>query len=217
MRELIQSSGVNPETGLTDKEAAQRLATYGMNRFVEETEIRFLDILKEEITEPMILLLMFVGVIYSILGSFTDALTIITVIIILVLVEVWNEYRAKRSIASLRKLAPPTTIVLRNGKLHEVQTAFLVPGDIVSIKTGQRISADARLLDSFGLQVDEASLTGESFPVAKDATAVLSIETRITEQDNMIFCRNRRHQRASESFSHGNRCQYRIGQCSLHS
>ena len=187
MRELIQSSGVNPETGLTDKEAAQRLATYGMNRFVEETEIRFLDILKEEITEPMILLLMFVGVIYSILGSFTDALTIITVIIILVLVEVWNEYRAKRSIASLRKLASPTTIVLRNGKLHEVETAFLVPGDIVSIKTGQRISADARLLDSFGLQVDEASLTGESFPVAKDATAVLSIETRITEQNNMIF------------------------------
>jgi Ca2+-transporting ATPase len=90
MRELIQSSGVNPETGLTDKEAAQRLATYGMNRLVEETEIRFLAILREEITEPMILLLMFVGVVYSILGSFIDALTIITVIIILVLVEVWN-------------------------------------------------------------------------------------------------------------------------------
>jgi Ca2+-transporting ATPase len=187
MRELIQSSGVNPETGLTDKEAAQRLATYGMNRLVEETEIRFLAILREEITEPMILLLMFVGVVYSILGSFIDALTIITVIIILVLVEVWNEYRAKRSIASLRKLAPPTTMVLRNGKLHEVQTAFLVPGDIVSIKTGQGISADARLLDSFGLQVDEASLTGESFPVAKDAAAVLPRETRITEQNNMIF------------------------------
>jgi Ca2+-transporting ATPase len=186
-RELIQSSGVNPETGLTGQEAAQRLSTYGMNQLVEETEIRFLAILREEITEPMILLLMFVGVIYSILGSFTDALTIIIVIIVLVLVEVWNEYRAKRSIASLRKLAPPTTMVLRNGKLLEVQTAFLVPGDIVLIKTGQRISADARLLDSFGLEVDQASLTGESFPVAKDAAAILPSETRITEQNNMIF------------------------------
>jgi Ca2+-transporting ATPase len=187
LQELIQSSGANPEAGLTDQEAAQRLATYGMNRLVEETEIRFLTILREEITEPMIILLMVVGVVYSILGSLTDALTIIAVIIILVLVEVWNEYRAKRSIAALKKLAPPTTLVLRSGKLREVQTDLLVPGDIVLLKTGQRISADARLLDSFGLEVDEASLTGESFPVAKDAAAVLPSEARIIEQKNMVF------------------------------
>jgi len=187
LQEIIQSSGVNPETGLTDQEAAQRLAQYGMNKLVEETEIRFWAILKEEITEPMILLLIAVGVIYSVLGSITDALTIIAVIIILVLVEVWNEYRAKRSIAALKKLAPPTTLVLRNGQLREVQTAFLVPGDVISLKTGQRVPADARLLSSFGLAVDEASLTGESFPVAKDADAVLPSETRVTEQVNMVF------------------------------
>jgi Ca2+-transporting ATPase len=187
LQELIQSSGVNPEAGLTDQEAAQRLATYGINRLMEETEIRFLSILREEITEPMIVLLMVVGVVYSILGSLTDALTIIAVIIILVLVEVWNEYRAKRSIAALKKLAPPTTLVLRSGKLREMQTDFLVPGDIVLLKTGQRVSADARLVDSFGLEVDESSLTGESFPVAKDAAAVLPSETRITEQKNMVF------------------------------
>jgi Ca2+-transporting ATPase len=187
LQEIIQSSGVNPETGLTDQEAAQRLAQYGMNKLVEETEIRFWAILKEEITEPMILLLIAVGVIYSVLGSITDALTIIAVIIILVLVEVWNEYRAKRSIAALKRLAPPTTLVLRNGQLREVQTAFLVPGDVISLKTGQRVPADARLLSSFGLAVDEASLTGESFPVAKDADAVLPSETRVTEQVNMVF------------------------------
>jgi len=187
LQEIIQSSGVNPETGLTDQEAAQRLAQYGMNKLVEETQIRFLAILKEEITEPMILLLIAVGVIYSVLGSITDALTIIAVIIILVLVEVWNEYRAKRSIAALKKLAPPTTLVLRNGQLREVQTAFLVPGDVISLKTGQRVPADARLLSSFGLAVNEASLTGESFPVAKDADAVLPSETRVTEQVNMVF------------------------------
>jgi Ca2+-transporting ATPase len=187
LQELIQSSGVNPETGLRDQEAAQRLANYGMNRLVEETEIRFLAILKEEITEPMILLLIVVGVLYSVLGNLTDALTIIAIIIVLVLVEVWNEYRAKRSIAALRKLAPPTTMVLRNGQPREVQTALLVPGDVILLKTGQRVPADARLLSSFGLEVDEASLTGESFPVAKDAVAVLPSETRITEQVNMVF------------------------------
>jgi Ca2+-transporting ATPase len=187
LQELIQSSGVNPETGLTDQEAAQRLVRYGMNRLVEETEIRFLAILKEEVTEPMILLLIAVGVLYSVLGSLADALTIIAIIIVLVLVEVWNEYRAKRSIAALRRLAPPTTLALRNGQPREVQTDFLVPGDVILLKTGQRVPGDARLLSSFGLEVDEASLTGESFPVAKDAAAVLPSEARITEQVNMIF------------------------------
>jgi Ca2+-transporting ATPase len=187
LQEVIQSSGVNPETGLTDQEAAERLEKYGANRLVVEQEIRFSAILKEEITEPMILLLLVVGVLYSIFGTLTDALTIIVIIIILVLAEVWNEYRAKRSIASLRKLAPPTTLVLRNGQPREVQTAFIVPSDIVLLKTGQRVPADARLLDSFGLEVDEASLTGEAFPVAKDAAAVLPSETRIPEQKNMLF------------------------------
>ena len=187
LQELIQSSGVNPDTGLTDQEAAQRLSTYGKNRLVQETQIRFLAILREEITEPMILLLIAVGVLYSVLGSITDALTIIVIIIILVLVEVWNEYRAKRSIASLKKLAPPTTLVLRNGQRREVQTEFLVPGDIILLKTGQRVPADARLLSAFGLEVDEASLTGESFPVAKDAAAVLPSDTRVMEQVNMLF------------------------------
>ena len=185
--ELIRLSGVNPEKGLTDQEAAQRLSKYGKNSLVEQREIRFLGILKEEITEPMILLLIAVGVLYSFLGSLSDALTIIVIIIVLVLAEVWNEYRAKRSIASLKQLAPPTALVLRDGQPKEVQTAFLVPGDILLLKTGQRVSADARLLEAFGLEVDESSLTGESFPVSKDATAVLASETRITDQTNMLF------------------------------
>ena len=187
-KEVVSSLGVNPDVGLTDEEAAQRLAKVGPNRLVEEGEIRFLAILKEEITEPMILLLLAVGVLYGILDpNLADALTIIAVVTILVLVEVWNEYRAKRSIAALKKLASPTTIVLRNGKPTEVQTTQIVPGDVVLLKPGMRIPADARLLDSVGLEVDEASLTGESFPTVKDATLVLSVETRSNEQRNMVF------------------------------
>ena len=114
-QELIRSLGVNPEWGLTDQEAAQRLNQYGKNSLVQEKEIRFLGILREEIAEPMILLLIAIGVLYSILGSLTDALTIIAIIIVLVLAEVWNEYRAKRSISALRQLAPPTAFVIRSG------------------------------------------------------------------------------------------------------
>ncbi len=186
-QELIRSLDVNPDKGLTDQKAAERLNQYGKNSLVEEKEIHFLAILREEITEPMILLLIAVGIIYSILGSLTDALTIIVIIIILVLSEVWNEYRAKRSISALKQLAPPTTLVLRNGQLIEIQTAFLVPGDILLLKVGQRISADSRILESFGLEVDESSLTGESFPATKDAASMLPDETRIVDQTNMLF------------------------------
>jgi Ca2+-transporting ATPase len=186
-RELTQSLGVNPEMGLTDHEAATRLKHYGKNSLVEEREIRFLGILREEVTEPMILLLIAIGVLYSILGSLTDALTIIVIIVILVLAEVWNEYRAKRSISSLSQLAPPTAFVLRNGHTVEVPTTLLVPGDVLLLKVGQRVPADARLLETFGLEVNESSLTGESFSVTKDSAAVLPKETRITDQTNMLF------------------------------
>jgi Ca2+-transporting ATPase len=187
LQETIRSLDANPETGLTDQEAAQRLTRYGVNRLVEEKEIRFLGIFKEEVTEPMILLLIAVGVLYSIWGNLTDSLTIIAIISVLVIVEVWNEYRAKRSIAALKKLASPTTMVLRNGQPQEVQTVLLVPGDTLLLKTGQRVPADARIVDSFGLEVDESSLSGESFPVAKDADVVLPREAIISEQKNMVF------------------------------
>jgi Ca2+-transporting ATPase len=186
--EVVRSLGVNAETGLTNEQAAQRLAKVGLNKLVEEKEIRFLAILREEITEPMILLLLAVGVLYGILDpNIADALTIIAVVTILVLVEVWNEYRAKRSIAALRKLASPTTIVLRNGKPTEVQTTNIVPGDLLLLKPGQRVPADARLLDAVGLEVDESSFTGESFPAAKDAALVLPAIVRSNEQQNMVF------------------------------
>lgn len=187
LKELIRSLGVNPDKGLTDQDAAQRLVEYGKNSLIETREISFLGILREEITEPMILLLIAVGVLYSILGSLTDALTIIVIIVVLVLAEVWNEYRAKRSISALRQLAPPTALLLRNGQTKEVQTSFLVPGDVLLLNVGQRIPADARLLESFGLEIDESSLTGESFPVAKNPSDLLSAETRIPEQTNMLF------------------------------
>jgi Ca2+-transporting ATPase len=192
LQELTSQLGVNPQQGLTQQEAKQRLGKYGKNSLVQPSEIRFLSIFREEVTEPMILLLIAIGVLYSVLGiitgtGLTDAATIIIIIIILVLAEVWNEYRAKRSVSALKQLAPPTALVLREGQPKEVQTDFLVPGDILLLKTGQRVPADARLLEAFGLEVDESSLTGESFPVAKDATTTLPSETRITDQTNMLF------------------------------
>lgn len=177
----------NPEKGLTAQQVAERLATYGPNRLVEEQEIHFLGILKEELTEPMILLLMAVGVLYSVWGNFADAITIISIISILVLVEVWNEYRAKRSIATLKKLAAPTSTVLRDGKVIEVLTTEIVPGDILLLRPGQRVPADAGLLEAVGLEVDESTLTGESFPVSKETGVVILDAPRFVDRKNMVY------------------------------
>ena len=168
---------------------ADRLAKLGPNRLVEERETHFLSILREEITEPMILLLITIGVLYGIVneGNLTDSLTIISIVVILVVVEVWNEYRAKKSLNALKKIASPTTTVLRNGQSAEVPTVEVVLGDIILLKVGERVPADAQLLDSVKLEVDESSLTGESFPVSKDANTRLTEESRIIDRPNMIF------------------------------
>lgn len=186
-QELTRSFNTDLKTGLTHQEAEARLIKYGKNILTQEKEIKFLGILREEITEPMILLLISVGVIYSILGSFIDALTIIVIITLLVMAEVWIEFQAKRSIYALRQLSPPTALVVRNGQNAEIQTVSLVPGDIMILKVGQRVPADARLLEAIGLEVDESSLTGESFPIGKDSTITLPPETRVPDQTNMLF------------------------------
>lgn len=156
-------------SGLTEAGAGERLAKYGPNRIIKPREVSFLGIVAEEITEPMILLLLFVGAVYSFWGKLEDALTIFVVIILLVLAEVWNEYRAKKAIASLSKIAAPKTRVVREGRVEEIKTEDVVPGDLLVLGQGTRVAADSRLTVSYSVQVDESALTGESFPEYKKA------------------------------------------------
>jgi Ca2+-transporting ATPase len=187
--EVLEVLGTDSEKGLSSDEAEARLRKYGENVLVEEERESFLDALKEEAREPMILLLIFVGILYSILGTdhLPDAATIFTVIIVLVVVEVYNEYKAEQGIESLKELSSPTSLVIRDGKLKEVSSTQIVPGDVVPLSGGERISADARLIRTFGLQLDESSLTGESFPVLKDAETVLPANVQATELTNMVL------------------------------
>jgi Ca2+-transporting ATPase len=188
---VLKELGTNSEKGLTSEEARARLGEYGENILVEEEKESFLDALKEEAREPMILLLIIVGILYSILGtqggSILDAITIFTVITILVTVEVYNEYKAEQGIESLKKLASPTTLVLRDGKVSEVPSTQVVPGDVFLLSVGERISADARLIRAYGLQIDESSLTGESLPVLKDAEVVAPQKAQMTDLTNMVL------------------------------
>ena len=165
--------------GLSALEAKKRLAEFGPNRLAKPYEVKFLAIVKEEVTEPMILLLLGVGVVYSLWGKLEDALTIFSIIIVLTFVEVWNEFRAKKAIASLSQLAAPRTRVIRDGAATEIETEGVVPGDILLVGSGSRIAADARLVTAYSLQADESSLTGESLPVAKSPGDEISAGTLV--------------------------------------
>ncbi|MEN6518578.1 MAG: cation-transporting P-type ATPase [Methanospirillum sp.] len=155
--------------GLSDAEARARLERFGPNRVAPIREVTFAGIAKEELAEPMILLLFVVGVAYTFLGELGDALTLYAIIATLVLVEIWTEYRAKKAISSLATLAAPATRVIRDDRVAEVPTEDVVPGDLLVLVPGTRIAADGRLASSVSLRVDESALTGESFPVEKAA------------------------------------------------
>lgn len=157
----------SPAVGLTSEEAKRLRSQHGPNLVRAPKQVRFIDIVFEEVTEPMILLLLAVGVVYSVWGKLADALTIFTVIALLVLAEVVNEFRAKRAIAALGRLSEPTARVIRDGEPTHVPAEDVVPGDALLVQTGTRIAADGVVSRTLGLQVDESALTGESFPVSK--------------------------------------------------
>jgi len=187
LEDVLKQLETDPERGLTSSDAKSRLEKYGENKLEEKEKESFFAALKEEARQPMILLLLFIAILYSVLGTILDALTIIVIITVMVLSEVYSEWKAEQGVESLKELLSPTALVLRDGKMTEIPSTEIVPGDILELSVGERISADARLIKAYGLQLDESTLTGESLPVSKDAEAVVPEGTQTTDLANMVL------------------------------
>ena len=185
--ETLATLNVDPEVGLSRGEASSRLQKFGPNRLGVSHHEPWWEEVAESLTEPLVLLLIGVGILYGILGEIRDAITILVVIVIVAAVEAVNESRAKRAIAALRELSSPTASVLRDGEPLELPTAELVAGDVALLRAGDRVPADLRLLEAVALRIDESSLTGESLPVAKSADAVLVTETELGDRRNLAY------------------------------
>jgi P-type Ca2+ transporter type 2C len=153
--------------GLTAEEAQSRLASVGPNHLFTPAPVSVWSIAFKELKEPMILLLLVVGVVYSFWGGRGDAITIFVVIFMLVAVEVGGEFRAKRAIEGLERITSPKARVRRGGVAAMVDTETVVPGDLLILSPGTRLAADAKLSVVVNLGVDESTLTGESLPVDK--------------------------------------------------
>ena len=183
---LLRSLNTNSQAGLNQSEAQNRLKQSGPNRLAAERKVTFWGVFWEEIREPMIVLLLVVGIIYSIWGQASDAITIFAIIIALVFTEIFTEYRAKKGVAALRKYSQPTVSLLRDGRYQNVSTVEVVKGDIAILEVGEIVPADIRIISSFGLQTNESALTGESSPVAKYEKELAS-NTVLAERNNMVF------------------------------
>jgi Ca2+-transporting ATPase len=153
--------------GLTQLEVARRQAYEGFNELPRVADRTLLRIILEVLREPMLALLLIGGIVYLLLGSKTEALMLLAFANLTILTTVVQESRTERVLEALRDLASPRALVIRDGKRQRVAGRDLVRGDIIIVAEGDRVPADASLLQASGLRTDESLLTGESVPVRK--------------------------------------------------
>jgi Ca2+-transporting ATPase len=172
--------------GLTAEEAQKRLTTYGPNELKKEKRRSPLRLLLAQFTNALMIILLIATGLSLVVGEATDAAIILAIVIASAILGFTQEYRSEKAVEALKRMTAPSANVLREGKKMKIPASQLVPGDIILLYTGDKIAADARLLEVYTLKADEASLTGESTPVDK-FTSELTEQTPINDMHNMVF------------------------------
>ena len=176
----------NSEGGLSSDEAKKRLSTYGPNVIKVEKRISPLHLFAKQFANLLIGILLIATLISAALGEVIDAVVIFVIVFFAVVLGFLQEFRAEKALESLKKMLSPTCAVLRDGKRIDLPAEEVVPGDILLLEAGDRIDADARLIEAFNLELNEAPLTGESTPVMK-SLGTLDEGTIVADRLNMAF------------------------------
>jgi len=185
------------DDGLSQNEAQRRLEKYGPNALKETKGPSPVTMFLSQFKETLVIILIFAAIISLVVKFFAnltfstneppiDAIVIMIIVVINAILGFTQEYRAEKSIEALQKMAAPQAHLIRDGESIDVPATEVVPGDILRLETGDRLPADARLIESHNIYTDEASLTGESMPVKKEATAILSRNIPLADQSNMV-------------------------------
>ncbi|MCP4121028.1 MAG: cation-transporting P-type ATPase [Bacteroidetes bacterium] len=184
--EVIALLKSDAKSGLSEAEAVRRLAKYGPNILDKEKQKSVLRILLEQFTSPIIWLLIIAGIAAFAFGEIPEGIAIIVVILINTLIGFVMELQAVRSMKELQKMGHARSTVIRDGGFRVIDCAELVPGDIITLKPNDLITADARVIDEHNLEVKEAALTGESAPVCKSSIE-LPKDTVLADLANSVF------------------------------
>ncbi len=196
--ETTSTLEVDPKQGLSTDEVKRRQEKYGPNELTEEDRIQPWQILLQQFTEPLVLVLIAASVVSAILWVIGrgspgheplpyDSIVILAIVILNALLGFFQEYRAEQAVAALKQMASPESTVRRNGKIQEIPARDLTPGDVLLLEAGDRIPADARLIQMANINVEESALTGESVPVHKQLRALEDPEASLGDRKNMVY------------------------------
>jgi Ca2+-transporting ATPase len=173
--------------GLTETEVQKRFAESGPNELKASARVSPWVLFFAQFKNILIQILLVATLLSAFLGHAVESIAIAVIVLFAVVLSFVQEYRAERAIEALRRMAAPTANVVRNGQENKIPARELVPGDVILIKAGDKIPADARVVQSFNLQVEEAALTGESVAVEKKIDALTVGELGLGDRNNMVY------------------------------
>ncbi len=183
---VLRELDTDPHRGLTEEAVRNRLEQYGYNELKKEEKASPLTLFCNQFKNLLIVILLIATVLSALVGEMVDASIIMAIVIFCAVLGFIQEYRAERSLEALKKMLTPTITVIRGETEKEIPSKELVPGDIMLLNAGDKIPADARLVEIHSLKCDEAPLTGESFPVEKEPK-LLAEDASVGDRKNMIF------------------------------
>ena len=184
LKEILKSLEASKE-GLTSYEAEKKQSTYGANSIKPKKSDSTMSLLLSQFKSPIIIILFFAIGLSFFLHDTIDAMIILAIVMISGLLGFWQEYGANNAVAKLLEVVEIKTNVLRDGKPLDISVEDIVPGDVVILKAGAVIPADSLILESDSLNIDEATLTGETYPVEKQA-GVVPLGTPLNERRNSL-------------------------------
>ena len=185
--EVVAALSSDRDAGLTDAEAQRRLAEHGPNAIAAEPAPSVWQVALRQVADPMNVMLIAVAVISLFINQLSVGILVGALVVLNVVLGARQELKAKASVDALAKMQIPQAKVIRGGTRVQVDATTLVPGDIVALEAGDVVPADGRILRSATLETQEAALTGESAPIAKDAGTIADAETTLGDRANMVF------------------------------
>ncbi len=184
--EALEKLGTNKDTGLSEQQVRQRLLEHGYNQVIHPKKKSAAEIFLAQFNNVLILMLIAAAILAALLGELLDAGAMLAIVSLSTIFGFVQEFRAEKAIEMLQKLSAPVTTVIRNGTAKNIPAHEIVLGDIILLEAGNIVPADCRVITHISLEVDEASLTGESVPSKKNAVSYPE-HTSVADQENMVF------------------------------
>jgi len=187
VEEAARRLGVDPDQGLDADEVQRRLAQYGRNEVPTEPPPSTWEIARGQLVNPMNIMLLIVSVASFLIRQVATGIVVLGLVIFNVVAGAAQEKKALASVEALAQLQVPRARVRRSGRVEEIESPTLVPGDVVLLEAGDVVPADGRIVTSATLEVEEAALTGESAPIAKDRTTLPEGDVALGDRTNLVF------------------------------